>query len=137
MAVRATFAGIVVLKTTYKGSTQSEIAAGDEVRPGLAVMDVIDPQAMQVRAKVNQAGHRAGRAGPERDEVRLDAYPELSFIGHVELIAPLRHSEQHDAQRPQLRRPRAHQGHPSASDAGPHGLGRSGESGEPDESEES
>src|SRR5579862_5742085 len=55
MAVRATFAGIVVIKTTYKGSTQAEIAEGDEVRPGTAVMDIIDPQAMQVRAKVNQA----------------------------------------------------------------------------------
>jgi multidrug resistance efflux pump len=88
MAVRATFAGIVVLKTTYKGSTQSEIAAGDEVRPGLAVMDVIDPQAMQVRAKVNQADIGLIAQG-QGATVRLDAYPELSFTGHVELIAPL------------------------------------------------
>jgi multidrug resistance efflux pump len=88
MAVRATFAGIVVLKTTYKGSTQSEIAAGDEVRPGLAVMDVIDPQAMQVRAKVNQADIGLVAQG-QSATVRLDAYPELSFTGHVELIAPL------------------------------------------------
>jgi multidrug resistance efflux pump len=88
MAVRATFAGIVVLKTTYKGSTQSEIAAGDEVRPGLAVMDVIDPQAMQVRAKVNQADIGLVTQG-QSATVRLDAYPELSFTGHVELIAPL------------------------------------------------
>jgi multidrug resistance efflux pump len=88
MAVRATFAGIVVLKTTYKGSTQSEIAPGDEVRPGLPVMDVIDPQAMQVRARVNQAD--IGLIAPgQRATVRLDAYPELSFTGRVALIAPL------------------------------------------------
>jgi multidrug efflux pump subunit AcrA (membrane-fusion protein) len=88
MAVRATFAGIVVLKTTYKGSTQSEITEGDEVRPGNAVMDIIDPQAMQVRARVNQADIGLIATG-QTATVRLDAYPELSFTGHVELIAPL------------------------------------------------
>jgi len=88
MAVRATFAGIAVLKTTYKGSSQVEVSAGDEVRPGSPVMDIIDPQAMQVRAKVNQAD--IGLIAPGQSAtVRLDAYPELKFSGHVELIAPL------------------------------------------------
>lgn len=88
MAVRATFAGIVVLKTTYKGSTQAEITAGDEVRPGLPVMDVIDPLAMQVRARVNQADIALIAEG-QTATIRLDAYPELSFTGHVDLVAPL------------------------------------------------
>ena len=88
MSVRATFAGIVVLKIINKGSTRNEVTAGDEVRPGLPVMDVIDPKAMQVRARVNQADIGLVTQG-QAATVRLDAYPELTFTGHVELIAPL------------------------------------------------
>jgi len=88
MAVRTTFAGMVVVKTTYKGETQAEILLGDEVRPGLPVMDIIDPQTMQVRARVNQAD--IGLVAPgQTATIRLDAYPDLSFVGQVDRVAPL------------------------------------------------
>jgi HlyD family secretion protein len=88
MEVRAGFAGVVVLKSVTRGSTQSEIMEGDEVRPGVPLLDVIDPAAMQVRTRVNQADALFVTAG-QSAKVRLDAYPDLVFDGQVIFIAPM------------------------------------------------
>jgi multidrug resistance efflux pump len=88
MSVRATFAGIVVTKTTFKGSGMADVQEGDQVRPGLPVLDIVDPTSMQVRARVNQADIGYVTSGAPVT-IRLDAYPELSFPGRVELVAPL------------------------------------------------
>jgi multidrug resistance efflux pump len=88
MAVRATFAGIVVVKSTFKGSGMAEVQEGDQVRPGLPVLDIVDPTVMRVRARVNQADIGLVAAG-QSAKIRLDAYPELVFDGRVDLVAPL------------------------------------------------
>lgn len=88
MTVTATFAGVVVVKSTFKGSGTVDIQEGDQVRPGLPILDIVDPSAMRVRARVNQADiSRVSQGQPAT--IRLDAYPELSFDGRVDLIAPL------------------------------------------------
>ena len=74
--------GIVVLNTIFKNSGMGEVQEGDEVRPGVTFMSVINAGAMQVRSRVNQADVYRLRAGqPVR--IGLDAYPELSFTGKV------------------------------------------------------
>jgi multidrug efflux pump subunit AcrA (membrane-fusion protein) len=51
-------------------------------------MQVVDPGAMQVRLKVNQADVHILRVGqPAR--ISLDAYPELQFRGRVEQVTPV------------------------------------------------
>src|SRR5262245_20290258 len=88
MAVKAPFSGLVVLKQVWKGNSQAPVAEGEEVRPGLPILDIVDATAMQVRAIVNQAD--IGLVTPGRPaRVRLDAYPQLLFDGRVELVAPL------------------------------------------------
>jgi HlyD family secretion protein len=88
MAVKAPFSGLVVLKQVWKGNSQAPVAEGEEVRPGLPILDIVDASAMQVRAIVNQAD--IGLVTPGRAaKVRLDAYPQLLFDGKVELLAPL------------------------------------------------
>jgi HlyD family secretion protein len=88
MAVKAPFSGLVVLKQVWKGESQQPVAEGEEVRPGLPILDIVDASAMQVRALVNQAD--IGLVTPGRAaRVRLDAYPQLQFDGRVELVAPL------------------------------------------------
>ena len=88
MTVRAAFAGIVVIKSTFKGSGQVDIQEGDQVRPGLPILDIVDPTSMQVRARVNQAD--IGLVAPgQAATIRLDAYPDLKFSGRVEMVAPL------------------------------------------------
>lgn len=88
MSVQAAFAGIVVVKSTFKGSGTVDIQEGDQVRPGLPILDIVDPTVMRVRARVNQADIDAVSVG-QAAKIRLDAYPELLFDGRVELLAPL------------------------------------------------
>jgi HlyD family secretion protein len=88
MTVRAEFAGVAVIKSIYKGNGLAEVVEGDEVRPGLPIVDIVDPTSMRVRARVNQAD--VGLVSPGRPaEIRLDAYPELRFDGRVDILSPL------------------------------------------------
>ncbi len=88
MSVKAPFPGLVVLKQVWKGNNMGEVAEGEEVRPGLPILDIVDSSSMQVRAFINQAD--VGLVLPGQvAKVRLDAYPELLFDGRVELVAPL------------------------------------------------
>jgi hypothetical protein len=88
MAMSAPFAGLVVPKTTNRNGQMTEVQEGDEARPGMPILDVVDPSAMRVRVRVNQGDIGALRVGqPAR--ISLDAYPELSFEGRVEQISPV------------------------------------------------
>ena len=88
MSVKAPFPGLVVLKQVWKGNNMAEVAEGEEVRPGLPILDIVDSTSMQVRAMVNQADVGAIAPG-QPAKIRLDAYPDLLFDGRVELVAPL------------------------------------------------
>jgi multidrug resistance efflux pump len=89
MQIRAPFAGLVVVKTMYRsGSGYVEILEGDEVRPGVPVIDIVDTSAMLVRARVNQADVEFIRVG-QPAAIKLDGFPELSFTGRVEHLTPL------------------------------------------------
>jgi HlyD family secretion protein len=90
MDVRAPFAGLVVVKTTWRPGRegQVEIIEGDEVRPGLPVLDIVDTSSMQVRVRINQADGESVRVG-QAATVRLDGFPDLSFKGRVEHVTPL------------------------------------------------
>jgi HlyD family secretion protein len=90
MAVASPFSGLVVVKTTWKpGATgMTEIIEGDEVRPGQALINVVDTSAMQVRGKINQADMQGVRVGMPVT-VRLDGFPDLAFKGRLERVTPL------------------------------------------------
>ncbi len=90
MQVRAPFAGLVVVKTTYRSGTQGmvEILEGDDARPGLPIIDLVDTSAMQVRARVNQADAQIVKPGMPAT-IRLDGFPDLVFKGRVEQVTPL------------------------------------------------
>lgn len=88
MVIRSPIAGLVVLGTIFKSNGPGEVQEGDEVRPGVPFLQVVDPQSMQVRSRVNQVD--AGRlVAGQKTTVRLDAYPELSFPGHVEQVGAI------------------------------------------------
>ena len=57
-----------------------EIQEGEEARPGMPIMQVVDPSAMLVRVKVNQADLHQLRAG-QPAQISLDAYPEPGIPG--------------------------------------------------------
>jgi HlyD family secretion protein len=88
MVVKSPLPGVVVLRTSWRGNQMVEIQEGEEARPGMPIMLVVDPSAMLVRVKVNQADLHVLRVGqPAR--ISLDAYPGLEFSGRVEQVAPV------------------------------------------------
>jgi RND family efflux transporter MFP subunit len=80
--------GLVVLIPFYKSGRMAEAVEGDEVRPGVPFMRVVDPKAMQVRARINQADIYDLAVG-QTCELRLDAFPELVFHGRVEEVGAI------------------------------------------------
>jgi HlyD family secretion protein len=65
---------------------------GDEIRPGGALMQVVNPSAMKVSASINQVDVAKLHVG-QSAEIRLDAYPDLSFKGKVEQINSIASSD--------------------------------------------
>ena len=86
LAILAPTDGLVVVNSTFKSSGFSEWQNGDQVRAGAAFMQVVNPGAMRVRGQVNQQDIPQMQLG-QKVEVRLDAYPEMVFHGHVDLIS--------------------------------------------------
>jgi HlyD family secretion protein len=88
MVVKAPFEGLAIVQPVFKGSAMTEVQEGDEVRPGMPIVSVVDPASMQVRARVSQVDAGLVQAGqPVR--LSLDAYPGLAFEGVVKQVAPL------------------------------------------------
>jgi multidrug efflux pump subunit AcrA (membrane-fusion protein) len=88
MSIRAPIGGMAVVKTIWKGNSMADVQEGEEVRAGVPVVDIVNPNAMRVRARVNQADVNELQAG-QAVRIGLDAYPALSFEGRVSQISPL------------------------------------------------
>jgi multidrug efflux pump subunit AcrA (membrane-fusion protein) len=89
MLIVSPLPGVAVIKTTWKsGGAPVEFTEGDEVRAGQPVVEVVNPAAMRVRARVNQADVNELRVG-QPVGVGLDAYPDLSFTGGIVQISPI------------------------------------------------
>jgi HlyD family secretion protein len=86
MVIHSPVDGVAVINSTWKGGSMSDVQEGDEVRPGSAFMQVVNPGQMQVRVRVNQADVDDLHEG-QSAHIHLDAYPDLSFTGKVERIA--------------------------------------------------
>jgi HlyD family secretion protein len=61
---------------------------GDQIRPGVSFMQVVDPSHMEVLVPVNQEDLLSLKIG-QRTFVHLDAYPALLFSGQLETIDPI------------------------------------------------
>ncbi len=88
MQIRAPIDGFVVLNTIWKQGNMGEAQEGDQVRPGVPFMEVVDPTIMEVRVPVNQEDLLALKFG-ERAQVHLDAYNDLVLPGRLDSIDPM------------------------------------------------
>jgi HlyD family secretion protein len=88
MQIHAPIDGIVVFNTIWKQGNMGEVQEGDQVRPGVPFMEVVDPAIMEVRVPVNQEDLLGLRLG-QKAEVHLDAYSDLVFEGQLESIDPM------------------------------------------------
>ena len=88
MQIHSPLDGVVVLNTIWKQGTMGEVQEGDQVRPGVPFMQVVNPSAMQVRVLANQQDFPSLQIG-QTAKVRLDAYPELVFPARLDQLAPI------------------------------------------------
>ena len=88
MQIRSPLDGIVVFNTIWKQGNMGEVQEGDQVRPGVPFMEVVDPAVMQVHVQVNQQDLTALKVG-QSALVHLDAYPDLQFSARLESIDPM------------------------------------------------
>lgn len=88
MQIQSPIEGIVVYNTIWKEGSMGEVKEGDQIRPGMPFMQVVDPSTMEVQAPVNQAD-LLGLAIGERAVVHLDAYPDLKLPGRLSSIDPM------------------------------------------------
>ena len=88
MEIHAPIDGIVVFNTIWKQGNMGEVQEGDQVRPGVPFMQVVDPAIMEVHVPVNQEDLLGLKIG-EKAHVHLDAYSDLVFDGQLESIDPM------------------------------------------------
>lgn len=88
MQIRSPIDGVVVFNTIWKQGNMGEVQEGDQVRPGVPFMQVVDPSSMQVHVLVNQQDLFALQVG-QKASVHLDAYPDLVLPGRLESIDPM------------------------------------------------
>ncbi len=88
MQIHSPIDGVVVLNTIWKQGKMGEVQEGDQIRPGVPFMQVVDPSRMEVRAPVNQEDFLRLQVG-QTARVHLDAYPQLAFSGKLEEMAPI------------------------------------------------
>ncbi len=88
MQIRSPIDGIVVFNTIWKQGNMGEVQEGDQVRPGVPFMQVVDPSIMQVHVLINQEDLTALQVG-QMARVHLDAYPDLALEGRLESIDPM------------------------------------------------
>jgi HlyD family secretion protein len=88
MQIHAPIDGIVVFNTIWKQGSMGEVQEGDQVRPGVPFMEVVDPAIMEVHVPVNQEDLLSLRLG-QKAQVHLDAYSDLVFEAQLESIDPM------------------------------------------------
>ena len=88
MQIHSPLDGVVVLNTIWKQGKMGEVQEGDQVRPGVPFMQVVDPSVMEVRAFANQEDFFSLHVG-QAAKVYLDAYPQLELPGRLDEIAPM------------------------------------------------
>ncbi len=88
MLLKAPLNGLTVMQNIFRGSEFSQIQEGDQLWPGLSVMQIVDTSAMVVNATVNQADVEHIRIG-QKAIVRFDAYPDLALPAHIYAIAAI------------------------------------------------
>jgi multidrug efflux pump subunit AcrA (membrane-fusion protein) len=93
MVVHSPMEGVVVYNTIWLGGRMGTVQQGDQVRPGVPFLQVVDPSQMEVRVELNQVDLLRVHSG-QRAQLHLDAYPGMTLSATLEEISPLGHSGQ-------------------------------------------
>jgi multidrug resistance efflux pump len=87
LQVKSPLAGMVAYESVWKGGSMGPPQEGDQLWPGMPLMRIFDPSEMEVRVSVGETDGAALGPGALA-EVRLDAYPDISFRAHFDSASP-------------------------------------------------
>src|SRR5216684_737947 len=93
MVVHSPMQGVVVYNTIWLGGRMGTVQQGDQVRPGVPFLQVVDPSQMEVRVALNQVDLLKVHLG-QQAQMHLDAYPGLTLPATLEELSPLGHPGQ-------------------------------------------
>jgi HlyD family secretion protein len=93
MTVHSPMAGVVVYNTIWLGGRMGTVQQGDQVRPGVPFLQVVDPSKMEVRVELNQVDLLKVHPG-QKAEMHLDAYPGMALPAVLDEVSPLGHTGQ-------------------------------------------
>src|SRR6266480_3242519 len=93
MVVHSPMEGVVVYNTIWLGGRMGTVQQGDQVRPGVPFLQVVDPSQMEVRVELNQVDVLKVHPG-QRAQMRLDAYPGMTLPAILEEFSLLGHTGQ-------------------------------------------
>lgn len=93
MTVHSPMDGVVVYNTIWLGGRMGTVQQGDQVRPGVPFLQVVDPSKMEVRVELNQVDLLKVHPG-QHAQMHLDAYPGLTLSALLEELSPLGHTGQ-------------------------------------------
>ena len=93
MIVHSPMEGVVVYNTIWLGGRMGTVQQGDQVRPGVPFLQVVDPSQMEVRVELNQVDLLKVHPG-QQAQMHLDAYPGMTPPAILEELSPLGHTGQ-------------------------------------------
>src|SRR5260221_9741766 len=93
MVVHSPMQGVVVYNTIWLGGRMGTVQQGDQVRPGVPFLQVVDPSQMEVRVALNQVDLLKVHLG-QQAQMHLDAYPGMTLPVKLEELSPLGHPGQ-------------------------------------------
>jgi multidrug resistance efflux pump len=93
MVVHSPMEGVVVYNTIWLGGRMGTVQQGDQVRPGVPFLQVVDPSQMEVRVELNQVDLLKVHSG-QSAQMHLDAYPGMTLPAVLEEVSPLGHTGQ-------------------------------------------
>jgi multidrug resistance efflux pump len=93
MVVHSPMPGVVVYNTIWLGGRMGTVQQGDQVRPGVPFLQVVDPSQMEVRVQLNQVDLLKVHPG-QQAEMHLDAYPGMTLPATLEELSHLGHTGQ-------------------------------------------
>ncbi len=88
MVVHSPMPGVVVYNTIWLGGRMGTVQQGDQVRPGVPFLQVVDPSQMEVRVELNQVDLLKAHPG-QHAQLHLDAYPGMTLSAVLEELSPL------------------------------------------------
>jgi len=88
MIIHSPIDGMAVAVPFFRSGSMGTVQEGDQVRPGMPFLQVVDSSEMIVRARVNQVDAALLRPnGPV--QIRLDAYPDVLLPGRVQNVGTM------------------------------------------------